>query len=83
MAAVYSRVDVDQFYGIEIGEFPARIAEVALWMMDHIMNNALSTEFGNPYLRIPLKKSPHIHPVYNGAKRSGRPFSRRSSVPTY
>jgi len=63
MAAVYSKVDVDQFYGIEIREFPARIAEVALWMMDHIMNNALSTEFGNPYLRIPLKKSPHIHPV--------------------
>lgn len=63
MAAVYSQVDVDQFYGIEINEFPARISEVALWMMDHIMNNALSVEFGNPYLRIPLKKSPHIHPV--------------------
>ncbi|MBZ5572242.1 MAG: N-6 DNA methylase [Acidobacteriia bacterium] len=63
MAVVYSRVDVDQFYGIEINEFPARISEVALWMMDHIMNNALSAEFGNPYLRIPLKKSPHIHPV--------------------
>ena len=34
-----SVVDVDQFYGIELGEFPARIAETALWMMDHIMNN--------------------------------------------
>jgi hypothetical protein len=29
-----SKLDVSQFYGIEIGEFPARIAEVALWMMD-------------------------------------------------
>jgi len=57
------RIDVDQFYGIEIGEFPARIAEVALWMMDHIMNNELSDAFGKPYLRIPLKKSPHIHPA--------------------
>ena len=37
-----SRITVDQFYGIEIGEFPARIAETALWMMDHIMNNRLS-----------------------------------------
>ena len=55
-----SKVDVDQFYGIEINEFPARIAEVALWMMDHIMNNRLSLEFGNVYVRIPLKKSPHI-----------------------
>ena len=54
------RVDVDQFYGIEIGEFPVRIAEVAMWMMDHLMNNELSREFGEMYLRIPLKKSPHI-----------------------
>ena len=56
-----SRINVDQFYGIEIGEFPARIAEVALWMMDHIMNNRLSLEFGEAYARIPLKASPHIH----------------------
>ena len=37
--AALSRIDVDQFYGIELSEFPARIAETALWMMDHIMNN--------------------------------------------
>ena len=55
-----SRLDVDQFYGIEISEFPARIAEVALWMMDHLMNNELSLEFGQSYARIPLKQSPHI-----------------------
>ena len=55
-----SHVDVDQFYGIEIGEFPARIAETALWMMDHIMNNRLSLEFGQTYARIPLQTSPHI-----------------------
>lgn len=58
--ATLSKVDVGQFYGIEIGEFPARIAEVALWMMDHIMNNRLSLEFGQAYARIPLKSSPHI-----------------------
>ena len=55
-----SDVDVDQFYGIEFGEFPARIAETALWMMDHIMNNRLSLEFGQSFVRIPLDKSPHI-----------------------
>ncbi|MGO4572894.1 class I SAM-dependent DNA methyltransferase [Microvirga sp. 2TAF3] len=59
--ATLSKIDVNQFYGIEIGEFPARIAEVALWMMDHIMNNHLSLEFGESYARIPLKASPHIH----------------------
>lgn len=55
-----SQIDVDQFYGIEISEFPARIAEVALWMMDHIMNNKLSLEFGEHFARIPLVTSPHI-----------------------
>ena len=57
---VQSVVDVDQFYGIEIGEFPVRIAATALWMMDHIMNNRLSLEFGKTYARIPIEKSPHI-----------------------
>jgi hypothetical protein len=54
------KIDVDQFYGIEVDEFPARIAETALWMMDHIMNSQASIEFGYPIIRIPLKKSPHI-----------------------
>ena len=57
---VLSKIDVDQFYGIEFEEFPARIAETALWMMDHIMNTRLSMEFGQVFLRIPLEKSPHI-----------------------
>ena len=60
VASDLSMVDVDQFYGIELGEFPARIAETALWMMDHIMNNRLSLEFGQTFVRIPLEKSPHI-----------------------
>ncbi len=59
-AELLSVVDVDQFYGIENSEFPVRIAEVALWMMDHIMNNRLSLEFGQTYARIPLEKSPQI-----------------------
>jgi len=55
-----SKVDVDQFYGIEINEFSCRIAETAIWMMDHIMNNELSREYGIAYTRIPLKKQPQI-----------------------
>lgn len=54
------KIDVDQFYGIEFSEFPARIAETAMWMMDHIMNTQASLEFGAPFLRIPLRKSPAI-----------------------
>ena len=59
-ASDLSRINVDQFYGIEISEFPVRIAETALWMMDHIMNNRLSLEFGQTYTRFPLEASPHI-----------------------
>ena len=55
-----SIVDVDQFYGIELEEFPARIAETALWMMDHIMNNRLGEAFGNVYTRIPLSATAQI-----------------------
>ncbi|MDD5141612.1 MAG: hypothetical protein PHY43_15285 [Verrucomicrobiales bacterium] len=56
-----SQVDVDQFYGIEIEEWPSRIAEVALWLVDHQMNQKISEAFGQLYQRLPLKKSPHIH----------------------
>ena len=59
-AAGLSRIDVDQFYGIEIGVFAARIAETALWMMDHLMNNRLSLEFGETYTRVPLRKASRI-----------------------
>lgn len=53
-------VNVDQFHGIEIEEWPARIAEVALWLTDHQMNLKVSEEFGQYYARLPLKKAPHI-----------------------
>jgi len=51
-----TRVSVGQFFGIELGEFPAEIARVALWMMDHIMNVKLSLQFGDNFARIPLPK---------------------------
>jgi len=59
--SLLSRVDVDQFYGIEIEEFPARIAEAAMWLVDHQMNMRLSESFGQAFVRLPLKKSAHIH----------------------
>ena len=55
-ATELSLINVDQFYGIEINEFAVRIAETAMWMMDHIMNNRLSLEFGQIYARIPINK---------------------------
>jgi hypothetical protein len=42
--------------GIEYEEFPARIAEVAMWLIDHQMNMQISNEFGQYFVRLPLKK---------------------------
>jgi hypothetical protein len=55
-----SKVNVDQFYGIEIGDFAAKIAETAMWLMDHIMNISLSQIMGDYYIRIPLQKAAKI-----------------------
>lgn len=53
-------LDVDMVYGIEYEEFPARIAEVAMWLIDHQMNMLVSQEFGQYFARLPLKKSATI-----------------------
>ncbi len=55
-----ARVNVDQFFGIELEEFPALIAETALWLTDHQVNMAFAKAFGRHFARIPLKKSPTI-----------------------
>jgi len=52
--------DVDQFHGIEINEYPAQIAQVAMWLIDHQMNMMISEYFGQYFVRLPLKKSANI-----------------------
>ncbi len=53
-------LNIDQFYGIEIDEWAARIAELAMWLIDHQMNMLISQKFGKYFVRIPLKKSANI-----------------------
>ncbi len=53
-------LNVDMMNGVEYEEFPARIAEVAMWLMDHQMNMLISQEFGHYFARLPLKKSAKI-----------------------
>jgi hypothetical protein len=65
--ADHVNVDVDQFYGVEIEEFPAQIAQVAMWLMDHQMNLKVSEHFGEYFVRLPLKKSATI--VHGNALR--------------
>jgi hypothetical protein len=60
--------EVDRFYGIEYEEFPAQIAQVALWLIDHQMNMLVSQEFGEYFVRLPLRKSAKI--VHGNALRT-------------
>jgi uncharacterized membrane protein (Fun14 family) len=53
-------LNVDQFYGIEYEEFPARIAEVAMYLIDHQMNMLVTAEFGEYLIRLPLRKAATI-----------------------
>ncbi|KKR21537.1 MAG: methyltransferase protein [Candidatus Moranbacteria bacterium GW2011_GWA2_39_41] len=56
----FVRVKPEQFFGIEIEEFPARIAQTAMWLMDHQMNEAASQMFGQNIKDLPLTKGATI-----------------------
>lgn len=56
----YCRVNVDQFYGIEVEDFPCQIAHVGMWLVDHQMNERVAEHFGFNYARLPLKASATI-----------------------
>jgi hypothetical protein len=51
-----SQININQFYGIEIEEFPTLVARTAMYLVDHQMNMELSKEFGQAYARIPLRE---------------------------
>ncbi len=53
-------VDVDQFSGIEIEEFPAQVAQVAMWLMDHQMNIEAGRALDAWLPRIPLRTSANL-----------------------
>lgn len=54
------KVNVDQFYGIEIDDFASQIAQVGMWLIDHQMNLKVSEIFGQYFVRLPLKQSATI-----------------------
>jgi len=58
--SLFFKVNVHQFHGIEYEEFPSRIAEVAMWLIDHQMNMFAGVETGVRLYRIPLTKSAYI-----------------------
>lgn len=49
------KVNINQFYGIEIEGYAVSIAKLGLWLMDHLMNIETSNYFGQYFVRFPLK----------------------------
>ncbi len=55
-----SYININQFYGIEIEDWPAEIAHVSMWLMQHLMNQQTNQRFGSNIDSIPLKSSATI-----------------------
>lgn len=54
------KVTLDQFHGFEISEWPARIAETAMLLVDHLANQQMAEEFGMAPDRLPIQISAQI-----------------------
>jgi hypothetical protein len=59
-ATLNSVVRLDHFFGIEIEEWPAEIAEVAMFLVDHQANLELAKEFGMVPTRLPINVAASI-----------------------
>ena len=52
-----SRIRIENFYGIEIDDFPAEIAVLSLWIAKHQMNVEFKRKFGTSIPLIPLREA--------------------------
>ena len=59
--ATLCRVNIGQFYGIEIDDAATHIARVALYITDHQLNLEAANKFGKTRATVPLVVTPHIH----------------------
>lgn len=57
----YCKVNIEQFYGIEIDEAAVHIARVAMYITDHQLNLESGSRFGETRATVPLVATPHIH----------------------
>lgn len=55
-----SVIRLDQFYGIELLDFPHEVAMLSLWLAEHQMNTKLNKEFGVNTRALPLKNITQI-----------------------
>jgi hypothetical protein len=59
-ALLGSRINIENFYGIEIDDFAHEVAILSLWLAKHQMNIEFAQKFGIELPLIPLKESGNI-----------------------
>lgn len=57
---LFSRIQLSQFYGIELDDFAHEIAQLSLWLAEHQMNVEFKKEFGQTNPTLPLKEAGRI-----------------------
>nr|WP_202421839.1 DNA methyltransferase [Gordonia sp. SID5947] len=55
-----SRIDIENFYGIEIDDFAVEVAILSLWIAKHQLNREFREKFGVEIPLIPLKETGQI-----------------------
>jgi len=60
-ATLETKLTIGQFHGIEIHWWPAKIAETAMFLVDHHANRELAAAIGQAPDRLPITITAHIH----------------------
>jgi hypothetical protein len=65
--SMFSRIELSQFYGIELDDFAHEIAILSLWLAQHQMNQKFKEVFGSANPTLPLQAGGNI--VHGNATR--------------
>ena len=55
-----SRIELKNFYGIELEDFPRELAVLSMFIAEHQMNMVFNEEFGKKIEMLPIEDNPHI-----------------------
>jgi hypothetical protein len=77
-----TKVTIGQFNGIEISWWPCRIAQTAMFLVDHQANRALAQAIGTAPDRLPITITAHIHHA-NALTTDWRELLPETTGPTY
>lgn len=77
--SMFSYIQLDQFYGLEIDDFACETARLSMWLAEHQMNVLLEKEIGIHQPTLPLKNSGRIF-CANSLRENWEVFCPRQST---